>query len=95
MRSLEFFIIGASYAFGNMLAAGEWRIPSLPRVPQIRSGRRRSDQLVMHGGLWVVMWMTIGAVLGITFLPLFPEFMVEWVDQGQDWALGLRGQLSN
>ena len=41
------------------------------------------------------MCMAIGAAVGLAFLPLFPDFMVEWVDQGQEWALELQGQVSS
>ena len=58
--------------------AGPVRRPRFPRT----GGQR----LVMHGLLWVVLWMAIGGALTVALIPLYPDWLLERVAQLQTWV---------
>lgn len=91
---LGIFLIGLGQGVAHQMAQGQWRVPGVPSVSSIGSPsyRRPGQRLVMHGFLWVILWMAVGAALSLSLLPLFPDLMVEWVDQGQKWTLELKGK---
>ncbi len=91
---LGIFTIGAGQGVAHQMARGQWKVPKFAPGSALPTFRRPMGQrLVMHGFLWVVLWMAVGAALGLGLLPLFPDVMVEWVEQGQEWALELKAKV--
>ena len=94
MAFVGVFVIGLGYGVSYQIARGQWQVPTLAPGSIFPSSRRSAgNRFVMHGFLWVILWMAVGGALSLAFLPLFPDVLVEWVDQGQKWALDLKAQL--
>ena len=100
---LGLFVIGAGQALANQLRYQQSSIipgnslNSIFSIPWKRRNygqrKRRNDgqnQLVMHGVLWVIFWMAVGAAISLTLYPMFPEISKEWVQTWQSWAQELK-----
>ena len=91
------FVIGAGQAFAHQL---RYQQPSTISGNSLNSifsipWKRRNygqNQLVMHGVLWVIFWMAVGAVIALALYPMFPETTKEWVQAWQSWAQNLKNQ---
>jgi len=100
------FVIGLGQGLAYQLAnsAGLKRPSGSPRRTKSKRsskntvfsipGMRRNygqNRLVMHGLLWVIFWMAIGAVISLSLYPMFPEILSNWVHTWQGWAQDLKG----
>ena len=91
------FVIGAGQALAHQLRHQQPSSVSGNSLNSIFSipWKRRNygqNQFVMHGVLWVIFWMAVGAVIALTLYPMFPETTKEWVQTWQSWAQDLKNQ---
>ena len=91
------FVIGAGQALAHQLRHQQPSSVSGNSLNSIFSipWKRRNygqNQFVMHGVLWVIFWMAVGAAISLTLYPMFPETTKEWVQTWQSWARALKNQ---